>query len=310
MGGPGMRRAVSFDMQTIAVDTDEHRESGNDEFQTWGVAVGRGRLVIAGDGGLYASDDVGKTWIKNTQITSAGFALHSCQLAFDGTRFVLVGNGGTWTSSDGLAWSGASGDQLLPGGVKGSFPGHSNGLAFSGTAILVVNDNARYRLFDGARWSDGVLGSYEGFLTNAAYGAGRFIVTGDACCGASAPTSEGLRASSTDGKSWGPIVTNASPGAQQIRFGKVLWDGTKFLSTGTRYGTDEYTSPDGMTWTRVTANARIGTAVVKDGLYAGLGSNGKDDVLFTSSDGVTWTPGAKDTNPLGLARIAVGRVLK
>jgi hypothetical protein len=298
-----VRRVVS-DGTSIAHDVDARKPALDDnfEFATWGVAVAKGVLVAAGDGGLFTSVDAGATWNEVTSVPKEDFALHSSSLGFFKDRFYLIGNGGTWTSTDGLTWSGTLGGDMLPGGPTGSFAGHNHAMAYGNGIFVDVNDDARYRLFDGATWTEGKVGDYGGWLSSIAFGNGRFVVVGESCCGIPSPSLDGLRATSTDGKAWSNIVTNETPGAQPIAFGKLLFDGTKFVSAGH----DTWTSPDGVAWTQAMSNAQINDAALFEGRFVGLSDGG----FATSSDGITWAQGPRDTNELGLQVLAVGRVLK
>jgi hypothetical protein len=303
--GAAIRRLVAFDTPTDFSHEVLDAQDGThqDEHMITGVAVGKGVIVATGDGGVLTSTD-GETW---TRITNLPDRIHASRVIFAENRFFVVGSNGTWTSPDAVTWTGAQNDELLPGNVKASFTGHVGSVAAGAGKVVFGGDNSALRIFDGTSWSDGKVGNYSGWLSNLAFGAGNFVVTGDACCNAPLPTSEGLSATSPDGLAWSHIVTNATAGATSRRFGALLWTGANFYATGTQYGDTGYTSPDGITWTEVKLDHRIGPAVYYEGEY--FGSSGSS--LYTSADGLKWAVAHQGADSdYGFGALAIGRILK
>ncbi|HZH03989.1 MAG TPA: hypothetical protein VEY30_09405, partial [Myxococcaceae bacterium] len=285
---------------------DSQDGKGQDEHAISGAAVGNGVIVTVGDGGALVSTD-GKTWTR-IEALPRWPQLHSSKVAFADGRFIVVGNGGTWTSPDGMAWVGVTGDAALPGGdadgnpIPGGFSGHVGAWAAGDGKVLFTNDNALYRLFDGARWYQAKLGNYAGWLNSAAFGNGRFVMTGETCCNMQSPTSGGLRTASTDGRTWPTIITNES--GEYLSFGNLVWDGTRFYAAS---GTDALVSQDGLTWSQVAMSANLREATFFEGTY--YGTDGRH--IYTSADGRAWTriyEGAEGSWYLGT--LVVGRILK
>ena len=303
--GMAVRRIVAFDAAKDFAHQvlDAQDGKGQDEHQIASVAVGKGVIVATGDSGVLTSTD-GETW---TAITTLPNRIHASRVVFALDRFFVVGSNGTWTSSDAISWTGAQNDELLPGNVKASFTGHVGAAAAGGGKVVFGGDNSVIRVFDGNNWLDGKVGNFNGWLSNVAFGGDRFVVTGDACCNAPLPNSEGLSATSTDALAWSNLVTNATPGVSSRRFGALLWAGDHFYATGTQYGNTGYTSPDGAQWTEVKLDHNIGSAVYYEGEY--FGSNGTS--LFTSADGVKWSAVLTGVDSdYSLGALAIGRILK
>jgi hypothetical protein len=304
-GGYAVRRIVSYDGATWENDVSDPEDGqGQDEHAISGIAIGRGVIVATGDGALRVSKD-GKNWDVVDSVPGTNFSLHSSKVAFAQDRFYLVGNGGTWTSDDGLNWSGVLGEDKFPGtDVTGSFGGHTQGWAYGAGNLVFTNDDARVRVFDGTTWSENKVGNYSGWLDSIAFGNGRFVVTGRSCCGAQPPTADGLRAHSADGVTWEDVVTNDT--GPQLDFGPLFFDGSRFLAAGSK---DGLTSVDGVTWTPQQFSESISSVAVYEGNY--LGSSGHQ--LYTSKDGISWTKTHDDQStgsPWEMYVVAVGRILK
>ena len=107
--------------------------------------------------------------------------------------------------------------------------------------------------------------------------------------------------SSSDGLTWTPVSSGAGWGDSRQYFGVAAFDGKFWVLGG--YNpvgyvlNDVWSSPDGSTWTRVTANAasgkRYGAGVVvfDNKLWMLGGFNGTDYLndVWSSPDGATWT---------------------
>ena len=298
--GNGLRRVASENGQTWDVDEwfpdgmpDQNENSHRD------VLVANGIVVIAGDGGLLVSLDGGQTYS-----TQSSERLHDAGVGFFQGAFWVVSSGGTFSSSDGTNWTTWPGDTPLPGDLPGKFSADSIATTSSKLVAMSGRDN-KYRIFDGATWTEYDFGPELGSLARISFGADRFAIVSWACCDES--MFAGLRANSSDGVSWN-VVTNASPGAPDYRFGDLIWDGQQFFATASQYDNRGYTSTDGLDWVPRTMTVSLGTITVLDGVY--IGSNGA--TLYRSTDGTTWTmthTAVGDDN-WGFTRLASGRVLQ
>jgi hypothetical protein len=159
-------------------------------------------------------------------------------------------------------------------------------------------------VYDGTTWTESAFGSEYGTLSGLAFGGGHFGLIGYSCCD-TAPFA-GLRAASTNGDDW-TVKTNASS-ASSYRFGDLLWDGARFLATGSQYDKRTFFSTNGLDYTTQTSTTGIG-AIAKLGTEY-LGSS--DGVFYTSPDATTWTQAyrAADGQRWGITRMRSGRVLK
>ena len=298
--GNALRRAVSYDGNIW-----EHEElfpnelADQNENSHRGVAVGHGVIVIVGDGGILVSTDGGATY---DQVDDE--RLHDASVGIFKGAFWVVASTGTYTSADGITWTSWLGDTMLPGDLKGAYSGGA--MAVSDTLLVAMNGrDDSVRTFDGATWKEHPLGEGFGQLSSIAYGGGKFAIVGYGCCDEAALA--GLRANSDDGIAW-TLVTNASPGADDFRFGAVLYDGTRFMATASQYDGRTYFAADGLAWTAQSSSAGIGPVTFFQGTY--LGARGAE--IDRSTDAATWTmqfQGGGDAG-WGFSSIASGRVLK
>jgi hypothetical protein len=222
------------------------------------ATYGGGKFVFAGSNGLISASTDGISW---TSVTSPAPTFTARGLAYNGTRYVAVGDNGTTpitlSSTDGLIWQMAS----LPAGAPTLY-----GVAASSTRFVAVGQNGKiYTSTDGQSWTDTPSSLTDRFYT-VTYADGKFVIGGD----------NGRILTSTDGLSW----TNRSlpkphPLLVVARAGN-LWYATP--------GTYVWTSPDAVTWTeqRNTPNtSAMAAATTPDGT-----------MLITTSIGeMAWTEG-------------------
>jgi len=299
--GNGLRRVVSYDGQNWQYDvwfpntaSDQNENSHRD------VAIANGLIVIVGDGGILVSADGGATYSNpNTA------RLHDSTVAFFKGAFWVEASEGTFSSSDGVNWTAWPDPTPLPGNVPGGFSGKAS--ATDGKRLMVLDsiDNA-YRVFDGSSWVEHMLSSDYGQLATLGYGGGIFVLLSDFCCDTTQYA--GLRAASTDGGQSFTLVTNASPGASDLRFGEsVIWTGAAFFATGGEFDSRGYDSTDGLVWTQHQMSVAIGQVAGFQGAIIGS----KGNVLYRATDETNWTAThtAVGDAQWGFTRIATGHVL-
>jgi hypothetical protein len=300
--GNGLRRSISRD--GVTWDHDVYTPKGTGDQNEWShrdVVIARGLIVVIGDSGILVSADGGETFA----LTHAGAFHDAGGIYFQGAIWVVSNVGTMWTK-DGTNWTEWLGTTVLPGTTLPALFGANAGVGTSGgTLFAVSNRNNTIRLFDGTTWTEHALGTAFNSVSATAYGAGKYVILGSACCDTS--PGSGLRASSTDGINW-TVVTNASPGSANYRFQDVMWTGTSFFASATQYDKRTYSSADGVMWDIHNANQGIGPVGYFEGAY--LGSH--DAFIVRSMDGVSFTmvhTGVGATN-WGYTRIRTGRVLK
>jgi hypothetical protein len=123
---------------------------------------------------------------------------------------------------------------------------------------------------------------------------------------------------STDGLHWKREATQASFAGAGM--GQILRNGQGFIASGSDYPTATtaaepaiWTSPDGQTWTRISANQGFGESAaaevnaVPDGLVATLTAWGGPSVMWFSADGATWKPA--EPLPNGSSKACGGGVI-
>jgi hypothetical protein len=181
-------------------------------------------------------------------------------VAFDGTRFIAVGEKGTvLTSPDGQTWTPASlpslenlsviaviGNLRMAAGASHFLstngvswteaeptPRALSGVTKGGSLFVAVGANGTIETsLEGVTWTRRSSGTNED-LRQVRFLDGRFMAVGNA----------GSVLLSSDGEHWQVRSTGTG-----IRLSDVAWNGTQFAVTGEQGGA---TSPDGLTWTPV-----------------------------------------------------------
>lgn len=222
---------------------------------------GNGQASI---GGTFTFSDSGGDLASFTLTTSQGQTLTADIEGAAGLKSGTV-SGGLQIDSTVI------GDYTFTLYVTDSKGSRSNTL--SGTFSVVVNDTAE-------RWSQQSLPVPSGaplLLTSVAYGDARYVTVGDAIF------------TSPDAITWTERPTGVAH-----RLNDVAWTGTRYIAVGD-VGT-LLTSGDGSTWTlqsvpTVTNPVLLGVAG-SSGRAVAVGTQGggsDDDLILTSTDGVTWT---------------------
>jgi hypothetical protein len=279
--GNGLRRASTHDGVTWDHDVylpdagaDQNENSHRD------VLIARGLIFVVGDGGLLVSSDGGETF----PIAKPGRFHDSALVYFQGAVWAIT-NLGTFSTSDGKTWNETAAGAMLPGNVPGPFSATGGAAVSGGSKLLAVSGrNTSARVFDGTTWSEHVFDATAyGSLVSAAFGNGRFAIVGGACCDKTGFS--GLRATSPDGVAW-TALTNATAGAAAtLRFGSIIWDGTRFFATASQYDKRSYTSTDGLAWTIAQTNVGVGPVTQFRSAYVGANAA----LIYRSTDGNTWS---------------------
>lgn len=269
--------------------------------QLYCVCQGAGILVaggydVANPSGppiIYSTDD-GATWtfcVGPTVYPSFGYCTN---IAWNGTVFIAVGNfsvvgGGStyWlTSVDGITW-----EAVNP--VPGVDPYGLIGIVWAesaGVFVAIVRNGFGGNIF----WttSTGASGSWTGLgpsggtaqgPANAIGWSGSLLIGGR----------------STNAHLWSSdlvTVTNVSIPEVFTAYG-IVWGGGLWIVVGTSTGHNMLSSPDGVTWTDISATTPFSAAGsvfgvnYGDGVFLALadGSGGTYHALASTPNGSTWT---------------------
>lgn len=223
-------------------------------------------FVVGSAGGYTATSSDGITWSVSAQLasTSYGGSAVNALVYLSSYGFVCAGgSANAAVSTDGATWTYRGGLQTAWGSVIARC-GATNGsiYCFGGDSGRIATTT------DSVTWTDRNslrTGPYSTNVVNGmAYGNGRFVVVGG--------TTSPVTAYSTDGITWTYNGTLPS-GFGNIGARCVTWTGTFFVA-----GMDNgyiATSPDGITWTGITA------------LYNLAGWGNREVMTLTNSNDVT-----------------------
>jgi hypothetical protein len=228
-----------------------------------GVAFGKGLFVVAGVRAslppvhhVILTSANGTDWQSFQGTTNT---VHS--VFFDGSRFVLTGDGIVFLSDDGLSWS--------PHAVPGAQPLRA-ATAGNGQLVGVGDFSTIVTSPDGTNWSNLVPGNADLYRGICA-GRSRTVVVGNS----------GIT-TSTDNLTWHLLesVTNQFLNA-------VTTNGAQFIVVGN--GGTILTSADGDAWdvqTSSTTNS-LNAIACADGLLITVGNAGQ---ILISTNGIDWSP--------------------
>jgi hypothetical protein len=293
----------------------------------WDVAVGGPGLVAVGVEGwidrevaaVWASVD-GITWTRvphdETVFGGAGDVIMS-SVTVGGPGLVAVGGQGwwsegdgeaaVWTSVDGITWRRVPHDEAVFGGTGSQ---RMNSVALGGPGLVAVGsvgsqvddlvDAAVWTSVDGITWTrvphdEAVFGGerIQTMESVTAGGPGLVAVGGDELTGSAAVWT------SVDGITWfrvphnetvfgtegnpAPMLSVTAGGPGLVAVGADLWP--PGLAK-----TPAWTSPDGITWTRVPDDVTFRGAMMDVTVGGpGLVTVGLNGIVWTSVDGITWT---------------------
>ncbi len=256
-----------------------------------GIAYGNGTFVAVGDRGTIITSPDGIHWTSQTSPVS-GIDLKG--IAYGNNVFVVVWefSKGVIISPDGVNWV----HHFLPGysaepydsSVSITRVTYSTGAFYAlgwedcyGWCNFTGNEPpVVYSSSDGAAWTGPLDPSH--YPANAGdgygmvYGNGVYLKMADSL---STGTSVSV---SLDGRIWTEVALPDSP----YGYAKIYFFKGNFLVVGV-YGYLA-TSPNGVDWTAATSKPlqRIRKVAFGNGVWAAIG----DHVVYTSADGVSWTP--------------------
>ncbi len=191
------------------------------------VAYGNGQFVAAGGHVSLASSD-GIAWKNPGTMGNGGILRHATFGAFDGGRFVAVGDDGRrMNSQDGVAWGAQTSDGT---GLNGVAFGAGRFVAISGGSATRVSEDG------GATWSPGTIQGAAG-VRGILFDGTRFIVT---------TTKDTF--TSADGLAWQAHAANGGPARFDVSDDRKHYVGAT--------GGTLYHSSDGLTFSVVKAGGQ------------------------------------------------------
>lgn len=232
-----------------------------------GIACGQFDCFFGLQPSVVTSSD-GLTW----QAQATGLAGNPKDIAWSGTRYVLVGSDRTFSASTTDSTTIQSSVDLSFTSKADLGPGqHLYGVAAnSTTAVAVGAAGTVVRSTDGVVWSPNAPSFTAVDLWDVATIGSNFLAVGNA----------GTAATSPDGLTWTTRTTGSSASLKS-----VAWSGSLIVAVGS--GGEILSSADAVTWTHG-ASGTAGTInrVLWDGIrFVAVGTGG---YIATSTDGITW----------------------
>ncbi|HWI63294.1 MAG TPA: hypothetical protein VNT75_15765, partial [Symbiobacteriaceae bacterium] len=248
-------------------ETWDLREAGQDYSRLW--AAGEGKLLRMSfqekkPSSAHTSGDLGATW--QTQTTNLTAFPYMRALTWDGTQFLAAGEDGIIrASADGVTW-----EDRLPRGHRQDW----TDLAFGdGRFVALANGDVAISA-DGLTWDLQPRPKPEPlYLRSIVRGPDRFVATGLGVY------------TSVDGVTWKQQVPADWP------LSSVVWGSGRYVAI--RHN-ETVASLDGTVWQ---VGPALGPERYLQGIVAGdtgfvaygQSINGKDNEIYTSADGLTWT---------------------
>jgi len=225
-------------------------------------------LAIDFNGRLYTSVD-GLSWASDRIIPNDGVLRTHTDIAWSGSRYVVVASSRILSSTDGMSW----GNPFFSSGTE------FVSVIWSGAEFAAISYNgAIFRSSDGISWPPvGTSIASNASLADLARSSTRYV----------AVAAGGNVYFSDDGIAW-----TARPAAAPNNLRSVTWTGSQFVAVG-EAGTI-VTSADGDSWTnRSIASGPTFNAVAMANTQLVAAANGGR--IFVSSNGVSWTEETTDT---------------
>jgi hypothetical protein len=242
--------AVNFGVwsSSNAVDWVE-RYHALDGYPLRGITHGSGTYVSPRSDGRILISSGGESWVEIDP--HAGFALNC--VAYGAGVFVIGGDAGILSSSDGLIWT-----EWSTGGARISDIEYINGM------FVAVGNSGVFTSMDGLTWIRRDSGDLEG-LTSVAHGDGLFVAVGGLLYGKS------VVATSSDGFQWTRQygVTNHLPPVHEVACASGV-----FMAISSSGG-ECWSSTDGQTWSRHNKRFKSQQSICSDGsTFLLTGGNG------------------------------------
>ena len=239
-----------------------------------GVTFANGLFVAAASTGQVMFSPDGVNW---TQASTAGIAGSTWNgIAYDGTRFIIVGTQRVAYSTNATSWT-----------VVSSSPSslNLNCVIYGGSTFVAGSvNNVLYTSPDLITWTMGMSTVINGRnWSGLAYYGGVFV----AC----APNWGAFSYSTNGGVTWAAVIyPSNAPNCVSVAYGAGLFVAVGTAASGSLTVS---TSPDGATWTNRTGagGSRQWTGVAYDGssLFVAVCNNASGNATMTSPNGINWT---------------------
>jgi hypothetical protein len=286
--GNGYFVAVSGDVIAISTNATVWSVSHIANSIAVRIAHGHGEFVALLDGGRLHSSTNGVDWVpRQSSVTAANLQ----GIAFGSNRYAAVGDSGTvLTSADGVDW------------VQ-SVPVTTNSLQAvifgSNQFVAVGNAGSILSSGDGMTWFPRQPGTLAD-LHSIAWGNGEFVAMGDSPATSATNSLAATILTSEDGTTW---FQRRSPQRYKASLTGVAYGNGVFLGVGLWINTNKHVaasltliSPDGVNWDEGGSVPRyyFGQITYGNGQFVvtgyGDGTTSVSNRLFTSADGMTWSP--------------------
>jgi len=234
---------------------------------------------------VYTSTD-GNHWTEHTM--TGDVPSRAEQVLWDGTQFLAMVSTGplaadpdeeiSYSSPDGIAWTGLSSTQAAVHPVAGLHASVATGAGYLavGSGALQIQQST-----DFSHWSPAFSGSHgpDPDLAKVIYAGGRFVAVGET------PQHGPAILQSKDGSNWTqPLLGGASGGLTSVAYGNGL-----YVAAG---AAGWFSSPDGSNWTALTAPPRppLGPVMYGNGRFLAITApcTSTSCTSATSTDGQTW----------------------
>lgn len=227
------------------------------------VAAAFAGSSISTDNLAPALGECGVTWTART----SGTTQHLRRVTWTGTQLVAVGDSGTiLTSPDGVVWTPRTSGTTA----------HLRDIVSTGSQLVAVGgDSTVLTSPDGLSWTSRKSGTTS-FLTGVTWTGTQLVAVGG----------EGTVLTSPDGITWTPRASGVD-----CSFSDIAWTGTQLVVVGNPVGASMtiHTSPDGTVWAHHAVGSAGGWLAGVAGTTAQIVAVGVVGVIFSSSDGVSWT---------------------
>ena len=266
--------------------------------QVYEMTEGDNLVVAVGVEGLVLTSPDGKTWTPRESQTPQVLR----GVAWSGSRFVAVGHGGTIvTSSDGITWQAVdpgtnldlfelvwAGSQFVASGEQGMVLTSPDGLTWTQVPPF-TNQQIRALIWDGAKviadaWAENMFTSPDGQTwTNTGFSSPRLefhLFNGTSYMALGDFGNSKRIYTSNDGIDW----TYQPAEICHLKIA-LAWSGTHWLLSV--FGDQVYSSTDGSQWQRHYSGGDFVAMYKFSGGVLGATLMGS---IFSSTDGLTWTP--------------------